>query len=57
MVGLKALSWEAGRRGISYGELVARLSVGEGEEIEARYTLYLEEKRRERAARRKKKRK
>ncbi len=40
---LEALSWEARRRGIDYGELVAHLSRGEEEEIEARYRAYQDE--------------
>ncbi len=34
---LRALAWEARRRGISYGQLSARLHPGEDEEIYARY--------------------
>ncbi len=45
MVSLEALAWEAGRRGISYGELVAHLHPGEELDIAARYRAYQDEKR------------
>ena len=40
MVSLEALAWEAGRRGFSYGELVAHLRPGEELDIAARYRAY-----------------
>lgn len=37
MASLSALAWEARRRGLTYGELAARLTPGEEEDIEAQY--------------------
>lgn len=42
---LDAMAWEANRRGITYGELVAHLKLGEDMEIERRYRQHQDEKR------------
>lgn len=45
MVSLEALAWEAKRRGISYGELVAHLGPGEELCIAAQHREHQDEKR------------
>lgn len=44
MSSLDALAWEAHRRGVSYGELVAHLTPGEEFDIKCRYKAHQDEK-------------
>jgi len=55
MTTLRALAWEAKRRGMRYGDLSAKLASGEVDEIVERYRKYIR-KEKERKGRKKRER-